>query len=97
MKIVSVIVISATLFGCATELTGSAKDIRIVSVDQKAKCQFLGLITTEQRLGPDKSGNALKKAYNSAANRGANAIYIITSNNDWAEGASVTAEAYKCI
>jgi len=97
MKIILSITFAVFLMGCATELIGSAKEVRVISIEQKTKCQFLGLITTEQRLGPDKPGNALKKAYNDAAVFGANAIYIITSNNDWAEGASVSAEAYKCI
>ena len=38
----------------------------------------------------------MNKAINEVANRGGNGIYVVSSNLDWAEGASVTAEALRC-
>jgi hypothetical protein len=84
------------LTGCATELSPAASQVQIITAEQKTNCKFLGMVATDQRLGPDKQNNAMRKAYNEAATRGANSIYIITSSLDWAEGASVTAEAYNC-
>jgi len=82
--------------GCATELTSAAQSVRIVTADQKAQCQSLGVISTEQRIGPNKPGNAMNKALNTVAHRGGNGLYVISSNVDWAEGASVVGEAMKC-
>jgi len=84
------------LAACATELTSAGAGVRIITADQKAQCQSLGVISAEQRTGPNKPGNAMNKALNAAAARGADGLYVVSSNVDWAEGASVVGEALKC-
>ena len=46
--------------------------------------------------GPNKPSNAMNKAINEVARKGGNGIFVVSSNLDWAEGASVTAEALQC-
>jgi len=90
-------VLAASLVaGCAVALTEPAKEVRIVTAEQKAACRSLGVVSTEQRTGPNKPGNAMNKALNAAAERGGNGLYIVSSSVDWAEGASVVAEALRC-
>jgi hypothetical protein len=38
----------------------------------------------------------MNKALNEVAKKGGNGIFILSNNLDWAEGASVTAEALSC-
>ncbi|MEO5795554.1 MAG: hypothetical protein ABIP34_11680 [Rhodoferax sp.] len=86
-----------SLAGCATSLDTGAEKVQVVTAAQKERlCQSLGVIGTEQRLGPNKPSNAMHKALNEVASKGGNGIFVISSNLDWAEGASVTAEALKC-
>lgn len=91
--IVSAIVVLA---GCATQLTPDAEKIQLVTAAQKEQCQRIKLVTFNQRLGPDKPGNALKGAMNDAATAGANSFFIVSNSMDWAEGASVVGEALRC-
>jgi hypothetical protein len=84
------------LVGCATELLPGADRVRIVTADQKGTCSSLGIISTEQRTGPNKAGNAMNKALNETYRRGGNGLYIVSSNLDWAEGASVVGESLRC-
>ena len=85
------------LVGCATSLESGAEKVQIVTAAQKERsCQPLGIVSTEQRVGPNKPSNAMNKALNEVARRGGNGIFVVSSNLDWAEGASVTAEALKC-
>jgi hypothetical protein len=86
----------ALLAGCATTLTGPAEKVQVVSAAQKEKCQTIKLVTTNQRLGPDKPGNAMKAALNETAAAGSNAFYVVSTSLDWAEGASVVGEALRC-
>lgn len=92
------LVLTATLVaGCAATLDAGAEKIQVVTAGQKERiCQSLGLVNTEQRVGPNKPSNAMNKALNEVARKGGNGIYIVASNIDWAEGASVTAEALQC-
>jgi hypothetical protein len=53
-------------------------------------------VTFNQRLGPDKPGNAMKAALNEAAAAGANGFYVVSESIDWAEGASVVGGALRC-
>lgn len=86
-----------TIAGCATQLDASAEKVQVVTGAQKERlCQSLGIVSTEQRVGPNKPGNAMNKAINEVARRGGNGLYIVSNNLDWAEGASVTAEALQC-
>jgi hypothetical protein len=83
--------------GCATNMLPDAERIQVVTSGQKEqKCQSLGIVSTEQRLGPNKPRNAMTKALNEVAQKGGNGIFIMSNGLDWAEGASVTAEALKC-
>lgn len=93
----AVIFLPLLLNGCATTLAANAASVQIVTATQKEhECKSLGVVNTEQRVGPNKPGNAMNKALNEVAARGGNGIYVISNNIDWAEGASVTAEALKC-
>ncbi len=83
--------------GCATNILPDAERIQVVTSGQKEqKCQSLGIVSTEQRLGPNKPSNAMNKALNEVARKGGNGIFIVSNGLDWAEGASVTVEALKC-
>lgn len=84
------------LAGCAVPLTPAAEKVQLVSAQQKEKCQRIKLVTFNQRLGPDKPGNAIKNALNEAAAAGADSFFIVSSTTDWAEGASVIGEALRC-
>ncbi|MFS2015035.1 hypothetical protein ACEN88_00470 [Massilia sp. CT11-108] len=86
----------ALLAGCATPLTDAAQKVQIVTAAQKEKCQTIKLVTFNQRLGPDKPGNAMKSALNETAAAGGNAFYVVSTSSDWAEGASVVGEALRC-
>lgn len=86
----------ATLAGCATPLTDAAQKVQIVTAIQKEKCQTIKLVTFNQRLGPDKPGNAMKSALNETAATGGNALYVVSTSSDWAEGASIVGEALRC-
>ena len=81
---------------CATPLTDAAQKVQIVTAAQKEKCQAIKLVTFNQRLGPDKPGNAMKSALNETAAVGGNAFYVVSTSSDWAEGASVVGEALRC-
>jgi hypothetical protein len=83
--------------GCATSLNSGSEKVQVVTATQKERlCQSLGIVSTEQRLGPNKPSNAMNKALNEVAHKGGNGIFIVSSNLDWAEGASITAEALQC-
>ena len=94
----AVIVLSLlSLAGCATSLETGAEKVQVVTAAQKERlCQSLGVVSTEQRVGPNKPSNAMNKALNEVARKGGNGIFVVSSNLDWAEGASVTAEALQC-
>jgi hypothetical protein len=85
-----------SLAGCATPLTEAGHQVKIVTAAQKPGCDTIKLITFNQRLGPDKPGNAIKSALNEAAAAGANGFYVVSTSTDWAEGASVVGEALRC-
>ena len=87
----------AMLAGCATTLESGAEKVQVVTSGQKERlCQPLGIVSTEQRVGPNKPGNAMNKAINEVVRKGGNGIFIVSTSVDWAEGASVTAEALNC-
>jgi hypothetical protein len=83
--------------GCAISLQPGAETVRVATAAQKEKlCDSIKVISVEQRVGPNKPRNAMNKALNEVAATGGNGIFVISSSTDWAEGASVTAEALKC-
>lgn len=83
------------LSGCATSLSPAGAQVKVVTEAQREKCSLLTIISTEQSLGPDKPGNALRKALNEVAALGGNGFRLISSNVGF-DGASVTGEALKC-
>ncbi|WP_205548605.1 hypothetical protein [Pseudomonas carnis] len=83
------------LSGCATQLSSAGAQVKVVTEAQREKCSLLTIISTEQSLGPDKPGNALRKALNEVAGLGGNGFRMISSNVGF-DGASVTGEALKC-
>jgi hypothetical protein len=85
------------LAGCATELTDAGGHVQLLaSADQAARCTQIKVISENQRTGPDKAGNAMRRALNEAAAAGSNAFYVVSSSVDWAEGASVVGNALHC-
>lgn len=90
------LLVPVMLAGCAVPLTPGAEKVQLVSAQQKEKCQRVKLVTFNQRLGPDKPGNAMKSALNEAAAAGADSFFVVSSTMDWAEGASVVGEALRC-
>ena len=70
--------------------------MRVVTANQKERCEFIKLVTVRVGLGPDKPGSALKKALNETAAVGGNSFYLISSTGDAIDGASVSGEALKC-
>jgi hypothetical protein len=91
-----VLTVALLVTGCATSLESGAEKVQVVTAGQKERCQSLGIVSTEQRVGPNKPSNAMNKALNEVARKGGNGIFVLSSNIDWAEGASVTAEALQC-
>jgi hypothetical protein len=96
MKTLSCIIAVAVLAGCATTLTDSAQRVRIVTANQKERCEPIKMVTFNQRLGPDKPGNAMKAVLNETAAAGGNGLYVVSTSTDWAEGASMVGEALRC-
>lgn len=94
--IIAMLMAVVVLTGCAVPLTPEAGNIQLVTASQKENCSRIKLITFNQRLGPDKPGNAMKSALNDAASVDADSFYIISTSTDWAEGASVVGEALRC-
>lgn len=91
-----IVVTTLMLSGCAVPLTPEAQKVHLVTAPQKERCERIKLVTVNQRLGPDKPGNAMKNALNEAAAAGANGFYVVSSSADWADGASVVGEALRC-
>lgn len=90
---IALVVVS--LGGCAS-LSEQGALVRIVTAQEKAGCQFVKLVTVRASLGPDKTGQALKKALNETANAGGDSFYPVNINQDWFDGASASGEALKC-
>lgn len=87
---------SVLLAGCAIPLSQSAEKIALVSAQQKEGCERIKLVSFNQRIGPDKPGNAMRSALNEAAAAGADSFFVVSNSMDWAEGASVVGEALRC-
>jgi len=93
------LVFAASIFAiaaCSTTLTKEGEKIRVVTAHQKESCAFVKLITVRIGLGADKSGSALKEALNQTAGVGGNSFYLISSESNAFDGASVSGEALKC-
>lgn len=99
MKIVVLLAfatITIGLIGCATTLDSRAEKVRLISATQKETCESLGLVSTDQQLGLNKTSNSMNKAINEVARRGGNGIYIVSSGTNGLDDVAVTAEALRC-
>lgn len=96
MKSILPILGLAVLAGCATALTDEGRRVKIVTANQKERCETIKVVTFNQRLGPDKPGNPMKAVLNETAAAGGNGLYVVSTSTDWAEGASVVGEALRC-
>lgn len=90
------LVFTVAFSGCATQLDTGAEKVRLVTATQKESCESLGIISTDQQLGLSKASNAMNKAFNEAARRGGNAVFVLSTGASGLDGASVTAEALRC-
>lgn len=88
-------IMAAAMTGCAS-LTDEGAKVRIVTAQEKPACQFVKLITVRAPLGPDKTGQALKKALNETAAAGGDSFFPVNINQDLFDGASASGEALKC-
>ena len=96
-RLPAAVVLVLVLSACATTLEPGASKVQVVTANQKEHiCKSLGVLSVEQRVGPNKPGSAMNKALNEVLRRGGNGIYPVSNAVDWAEGASVTAEALLC-
>lgn len=94
---VIVLGLSIIIAGCATELTKEGAAVSLLtSGDQAARCQSLGVIAENKRSGVEKMASATKIVLNKAAVMGADSVFIVSSNADLLDGATVVANAYKC-
>lgn len=84
------------LTSCAATLNEEASSVAVVTSGQKTNCHSLGIVNSQHKLGENKPQSAMNKALNQVSQLGGDSIYIVSTNLDWAEGASVTAEALKC-
>jgi hypothetical protein len=94
MRLLTVIIVGL-LVGC-TSLTKEGERVRVITANQKEGCEYLKLITERAGLGPDKLGSALKKALNETADAGGDSFYLIYTEGNIFDGASVSGEALKC-
>jgi hypothetical protein len=95
LKILIVAALSIVLCGCAN-LSEDGSKVRVISAQDKQGCKYLKLITVRASLGPDKTGQALKLAFNETAAAGGDSFFPININQDWFDGASAAGEALKC-
>jgi len=91
------VIASMLLSACATDLTAAGSKVRLLnSAAEASKCQQVKVITTGDYNGGDEAGNATKKALNEAAAAGANAFFVVSTSQDWLNGASVVGSALIC-
>lgn len=81
--------------GCATQLDPGAEKVRLVAANEKSSCESLGIVTSEQSLGPNKQGNAMNKALNEVARRGGNGLFLVSEIAHF-DGVGFTGEALRC-
>lgn len=87
------------LTACAvTERTKDAQKLRPVSLEDKSKCTFVGLIT-EDETGRGTVGrnstSAMNNALNKIADSGGDSYFYVSSDTS-AFGSTVILEGYKC-
>jgi hypothetical protein len=94
LKLIS-LVVAATIVGCAS-LSDEGAKVRVISEQAKHGCTYLRLVTVRASLGPDKPGQALKKALNETGETGGDSFFVINNSQDWVDGASISGEALRC-
>jgi hypothetical protein len=72
------------------------KRVRIASVTEKAGCESLGVVSTDQKLGLNKASNSMNRGINEVARRGCNAVFLVSVGRSGIDGQAVTAEALRC-
>jgi hypothetical protein len=80
-----ILLLSSLITGCATQLTVEGQRVKLVTANQKEKCDSLDIITSSDNLGAGAGSmrrNALNKARNEVAELGGNAMMIISNSND---------------
>lgn len=90
------------LAGCTTALTPEGSTIRSVgSHDDLSKCEFRGVITAkspEFALTPaQETEYVMNDARNKVAQKGGTHMKILTNQQGLFTGASINAEAYRCV
>lgn len=89
--------ICLSLGACATQIDPGAGGVQLVTANQKETiCKSLGIISINERVGPDKQSSAMNKAINEVARRGGNGLYLASSGINTFDGASVAGEAMRC-
>ena len=86
----------AVLAACSTPLDPGAEKVRVVSAAEKANCESLGVVSTDQQLGLNKASNSMNRAINEVSRCGGNAMYLVFAGTSGLDGAAVTAEALRC-
>lgn len=97
--------LSLLLGACAvTEQTPQAQQVRIISADQAKHCKFIDTISANNTntLSKNPEEDARNRALNRVAERGGNALKIITTNTQVAPSGlgsifSLSGEAYLCV
>ena len=96
-KLLLCAIVLSLVSACATDLTAAGSKVRLLnSAAEASKCQQVKVITTSDNTGSDDAGNATKKALNEAAAAGANAFFVVSTSQDWLNGASVVGNALIC-
>ena len=97
-KLITVGLVGVFLCSCMATLTPRGAKIRVVTEQQKEKCEFLTVVTAGEMMGSSISGDvesAMRKIRNKVAEAGGNAMRIISVDNSfW--GTTVVAEALRC-
>lgn len=96
IKPLVVTALAIAVSGCVTSLDQGAERVRLITADQRPACESLGIVSTDQQLGLNKTSNSMNKAVNEVARRGGNGIFIISAGKSGFDGQSVTAEALHC-
>ena len=81
---------------CAVQLSEEGDRIRIVTANQKERCERISIIATWSDAGKRMAGSAFNKALNETALAGGDSFYLLSQNVDWLTGANVTGEALRC-
>jgi len=58
MRRISSIATLTVLTACATQMTSEGSKVELLTEQQASRCEQIKVVTVNQRLGPDKPGNA---------------------------------------